>query len=99
MDISNYQNLKKLFSEHNFTHVINLAAQAGVRYSITQPKQYIKSNIIGFYNMLHLSKENKVDHFIYASSSSVYGNNDKFPLKEKFLTDTPLSLYAASKKN
>ena len=53
LDISNYQNLKKLFSEHNFTHVINLAAQAGVRYSITQPKQYIKSNINGFYNMLH----------------------------------------------
>ncbi len=98
LDISNYHSLKKLFSEHNFTHVINLAAQAGVRYSITQPKQYIKSNINGFYNILHLSKENKVNHFLYASSSSVYGNNDKFPLKEKFLTDTPLSLYAASKK-
>jgi UDP-glucuronate 4-epimerase len=99
LDISDNKNLKKLFLKYKFTHVVNLAAQAGVRYSITNPEQYIDTNINGFYNILHLSKVYKVNHFIYASSSSVYGNNNKFPLRESYKTDSPLSLYAASKKS
>ena len=79
--------------------MINLAAQAGVRYSIENPKAYVQSNIVGFCNLIEKSKENKVKHFIYASSSSVYGGNKKLPFEENDKVDHPISLYAATKKS
>ena len=97
-DISDKQFIDKLFKENKFDIVINLAAQAGVRYSIENPDVYIKSNIIGFYNLLETLRHNKVDHFIYASSSSVYGGNTKIPFSTEDKVDTPVSLYAATKK-
>ena len=97
IDISNKNKLKKLFKRYKFFKVINLAAQAGVRYSLKNTNTYFKSNIIGFYNLLELSKEYKIKHFLFASSSSVYGNN-KIPHKENDFTDRPLSFYAATKK-
>ena len=78
--------------------IINLAAQAGVRYSIYNSKSYLDANINGFYNILEISKNLKIKHLIYASSSSVYGDKNKFPIKEKDNTNNPLSFYAASKK-
>ena len=98
-DISNFSHLKKIFKKHKVDVVINLAAQAGVRYSITNPDEYLKSNIIGFNNILNLSKEFKIKHLIFASTSSVYGDNKNFPLQESFSTEKPLSFYAASKKS
>ena len=95
----------KLFADYNFDVVVNLAAQAGVRYSITNPDAYIESNIIGFYNILeacrHSYDENKqgVQHLVYASSSSVYGNNEKIPYSTDDKVDNPISLYAATKKS
>ena len=97
-DISDKQFVDKLFKDNKFDIVINLAAQAGVRYSIENPDVYIKSNIIGFYNLLETLRHNKVDHFIYASSSSVYGGNTKIPFSTEDKVDTPVSLYAATKK-
>ena len=97
-DISDKQFIDKLFKDNKFDIVINLAAQAGVRYSIENPDVYIKSNIIGFYNLLETLRHNKVDHFIYASSSSVYGGNTKIPFSTEDKVDTPVSLYAATKK-
>jgi UDP-glucuronate 4-epimerase len=97
IDISNFNKLEKLFKQHKFSKVINLAAQAGVRYSLKNTNTYLKSNIIGFYNLLELSKKHKIKHFLFASSSSVYGNN-KIPHKESDSTDKPLSFYAATKK-
>ena len=97
-DISDKQFIEKIFKENKFDIVINLAAQAGVRYSIENPDVYIKSNIIGFYNLLETLRHNKVDHFIYASSSSVYGGNTKIPFSTEDKVDTPVSLYAATKK-
>ena len=97
-DISDKQFIDKLFKDNKFDTVINLAAQAGVRYSIENPDVYIKSNIIGFYNLLETLRHNKVDHFIYASSSSVYGGNTKIPFSTEDKVDTPVSLYAATKK-
>ena len=79
--------------------IIHLAAQAGVRYSIDNPRAYINSNLIGFFNILELSKILKIKHMIMASSSSVYGLSNKFPLKENFKTDLPVSLYSATKKS
>ena len=75
IDIEDYNSLEKIFSKNNFKYVINLAAQAGVRYSIENPRKFIDTNIVGFQNMIDLSKKNNVQHFIYASSSSVYGSN------------------------
>ena len=95
----------KLFADYNFDVVVNLAAQAGVRYSITNPDAYIESNIIGFYNILeacrHSYDEGKqgVQHLVYASSSSVYGNNEKIPYSTDDKVDNPISLYAATKKS
>lgn len=95
----------KLFSDFNFDIVVNLAAQAGVRYSITNPDAYIESNIIGFYNILeacrHSYDDGKqgVQHLVYASSSSVYGNNEKIPYSTNDKVDNPISLYAATKKS
>ena len=81
-DISDPLFLKKIFVKYKFEQVINLAAQAGVRYSIKNPKAYLDSNLIGFFNILHCSKEFKIKHLIYASTSSVYGNNSKLPFKD-----------------
>ena len=89
----------KLFAEHKFDIVVNLAAQAGVRYSIENPDAYIKSNILGFYNILEACRHNPVEHLVYASSSSVYGGNKKVPFSVDDRVDNPVSLYAATKKS
>lgn len=99
MDLSDMDNLLKLFSEENFDYVVHLAAQAGVRYSIEAPEVYIQSNIIGFFNILECSKKFNIEHLIYASSSSVYGNNEKTPFSESDNVDFPVSMYAATKKS
>lgn len=96
-DISNREELDNIFNKYKIDKVINLAAQAGVRYSIENPDVYINTNIIGFYNILENIKKHKINHLIYASSSSVYGNNE-LPFKENNSTDNPISLYAATKK-
>ena len=88
-----------LFQEHNFDIVVNLAAQAGVRYSIENPDVYIESIIIGFYNILEACRHNPVQHLVYASSSSVYGGNKKVPFSTDDRVDNPVSLYAATKKS
>jgi UDP-glucuronate 4-epimerase len=90
--------LDYLFKRNKFDIIVNLAAQAGVRYSVDNPDAYFNSNLKGFYNLIDTSRKNKIKHFIYASTSSVYGDNKKFPLKEEFNTDKPLSFYAATKK-
>ncbi len=89
----------RLFAEHHFDIVVNLAAQAGVRYSIDHPDVYIDSNIIGFYNILEACRHNPVEHLVYASSSSVYGGNKKVPFSTDDKVDNPVSLYAATKKS
>ena len=89
----------QLFEEYHFDIVVNLAAQAGVRYSIDHPDVYIESNIIGFYNLLEACRHNPVEHLVYASSSSVYGGNKKVPFNTDDKVDNPLSLYAATKKS
>lgn len=89
----------ELFSIYHFDIVVNLAAQAGVRYSINHPDVYIESNIIGFYNLLEACRHNPVEHLVYASSSSVYGGNKKVPFSTDDKVDNPVSLYAATKKS
>ena len=91
--------IDKLFTEYHFDVVVNLAAQAGVRYSIDHPDVYIESNIIGFYNILEACRHNPVEHLVYASSSSVYGGNKKVPFSVDDKVDNPVSLYAATKKS
>ncbi len=91
--------VEKLFSEYKFDVVVNLAAQAGVRYSIDHPDIYMESNIIGFYNILEACRSNPVEHLVYASSSSVYGGNKKVPFSTEDKVDNPVSLYAATKKS
>lgn len=91
--------LEKLFAEYRFDVVVNLAAQAGVRYSIDNPDAYIESNIIGFYNILEACRHWPVEHLVYASSSSVYGGNKKVPFSTDDKVDNPVSLYAATKKS
>lgn len=91
--------IDSLFAEHKFDVVVNLAAQAGVRYSITNPDVYIESNLIGFYNILEACRHNPVEHLVYASSSSVYGTNKKVPYSTDDKVDNPVSLYAATKKS
>ncbi|MBQ0096301.1 MAG: GDP-mannose 4,6-dehydratase [Bacteroidales bacterium] len=88
-----------LFNQYRFDIVVNLAAQAGVRYSITNPGAYIESNLIGFYNILEACRNYPVGHLVYASSSSVYGGNTKVPFSEEDKVDNPVSLYAATKKS
>ena len=88
-----------LFAKHHFAVVVNLAAQAGVRYSITNPDAYIDSNLIGFYNILEACRHYEVEHLVYASSSSVYGSNKKVPYSTDDKVDNPVSLYAATKKS
>ena len=91
--------IDSMFSQYSFNVVVNLAAQAGVRYSVTNPDVYIESNIIGFYNILESCRHNPVEHLVYASSSSVYGSNAKIPYSTDDKVDTPVSLYAATKKS
>lgn len=91
--------LDKLFEEYKPQVVVNLAAQAGVRYSITNPDAYIQSNLIGFYNVLEACRHHEVEHLVYASSSSVYGSNKKVPYSTDDKVDNPVSLYAATKKS
>ena len=99
IDICDQKTLENLFSKNNFDVIIHLAAQAGVRYSIENPQEYLKSNINGFFNILELSRYNKIKNLIFASSSSIYGENENDSFKESQITDTPKSLYAASKKS
>ena len=91
--------VNKLFTEYKFDIVVNLAAQAGVRYSIENPDAYIESNILGFYNILEACRHHPVEHLVYASSSSVYGGNKKVPFSVDDRVDNPVSLYAATKKS
>ena len=99
IDITDSNSLKKIFNNNKFEVLIHLAAQPGVRYSINNPKKYISTNVNGFYNIIDLVREYNVKKFIYASSSSVYGISNKFPLKEfTSNTDSPESIYAATKK-
>lgn len=97
--IANKEVLEKVFTDNNIAIVVNLAAQAGVRYSITNPDTYIESNIIGFYNILEACRRHAVEHLVYASSSSVYGCNKKVPYSTDDNVDNPVSLYAATKKS
>ncbi len=99
MDIVDADGINKLFIENAFDRVVHLAAQAGVRYSIINPKAYIDSNITGFFNILEACRHNKIEHLVYASSSSVYGQNTKLPYSESDQVDHPVSLYAATKKS
>ena len=91
--------IDKIFDQYKPSVVVNLAAQAGVRYSITNPDAYIESNLIGFYNILEACRNNPVEHLVYASSSSVYGSNKKVPYSTDDKVDNPVSLYAATKKS
>lgn len=98
-DISNKDRVLEIFEKYKPNIVVNLAAQAGVRYSIENPDAYIQSNIIGFYNILEACRYTPVEHLVYASSSSVYGANKKVPFEETDFVDNPVSLYAATKKS
>lgn len=98
-NIANKQLVDSIFEQNKIDIVVNLAAQAGVRYSITNPDAYIESNIIGFYNILEACRNNPVEHLVYASSSSVYGTNKKIPYSTDDKVDNPVSLYAATKKS
>ncbi len=98
LDLSDREAIKKLFSSNSFDYVINLAAQAGVRYSIENPGSYIDSNLVGFGNILEGCRHSRVKHLVYASSSSVYGLNTHMPFSVRHNVDHPISLYAASKK-
>ena len=97
--IANKAAIEKIFTENKIVVVVNLAAQAGVRYSITNPDAYIESNLIGFYNLLEACRHHEVEHLLYASSSSVYGSNKKVPYSTDDKVDNPVSLYAATKKS
>ena len=98
-DLANKTIIDKIFAEHKPDIVVNLGAQAGVRYSITNPDAYIQSNMIGFYNILEACRHYEVEHLVYASSSSVYGSNKKVPYSTDDKVDNPVSLYAATKKS
>ncbi len=99
IDLVDDKKLDNLFLKEQFDIVVNLAAQAGVRYSIENPKVYVQSNIVGFINILEACRQNNIKHLIYASSSSVYGNQEKVPFSESDYVDHPISLYAATKKS
>ena len=98
-DIADRVIINEIFERYKPDIVVNLAAQAGVRYSITNPDAYIESNVMGFYNILEACRANPVEHFVYASSSSVYGSNKKVPYSTEDKVDAPVSLYAATKKS
>lgn len=97
--IANKEAVEEIFSKNKISVVVNLAAQAGVRYSIMNPDAYIQSNLIGFYNILEVCRHHEVEHLVYASSSSVYGSNKKVPYSTDDKVDNPVSLYAATKKS
>lgn len=99
LNLEDQENISKLFADEKFDLVVNLAAQAGVRYSLENPHAYINSNILGFTNILEACRHNSIKHLVYASSSSVYGLNTKMPFSTKDNVDHPISLYAASKKS
>lgn len=99
LDLADKEKIEQLFSEHKFDVVVNLAAQAGVRYSLENPHAYINSNIVGFTNILEGCRHSKVKHLVFASSSSVYGANTKIPFSVHDNIDHPISLYAATKKS
>ncbi len=99
MDLADSKNLSDLFQNEKFDVVCNLAAQAGVRYSLENPKAYVDSNVVGFLNILEGCRHNNIKHLVYASSSSVYGLNSKIPFSTSDRTDSPISLYAATKKS
>ena len=98
-DLVDKETVENIFKEYHPDIVVNLAAQAGVRYSITNPNSYIQSNLIGFYNILECCRHYPVEHLVYASSSSVYGSNPKVPYSTDDKVDNPISLYAATKKS
>ncbi len=98
-DLSDMDSLNKLFAAHDFDLVVNLAAQAGVRYSLENPASYVQSNLVGFANLLEACRQHVTGHLVYASSSSVYGLNQKVPFSVNDNVDHPISLYAASKKS
>jgi UDP-glucuronate 4-epimerase len=97
-DIANRKEISELFAENNFDAVVNLAAQAGVRYSLENPSAYVDANLVGFANILEGCRQSKVKHLVFASSSSVYGANTRLPFSEQDSVDHPVSLYAATKK-
>ena len=99
LDSTDLEGLNGLFDQENFDRVIHLAAQAGVRYSIENPHAYVQSNLVGFVNILECCRHQRIEHLVYASSSSVYGNNQKVPFSEEDRVDHPVSLYAATKKS
>ena len=99
IDIKFQNKLESFFKKNKINIVIHLAAQAGVRFSLKNPDTYISNNIVGFHNIIKISNKYNIEHFIYASSSSVYGNSKKFPLNENDNTNNPVSLYAATKKS
>ena len=98
-DLADERAVETLFDRYDFAYVVNLAAQAGVRYSIDNPRSYINSNVIGFFNLLEAVRFHPVEHLVYASSSSVYGNQEKTPFSTDDFVDHPISLYAATKKS
>jgi UDP-glucuronate 4-epimerase len=99
LDLDDRENLFNLFQQHSFDKVLNLAAQAGVRYSLTNPYAYLSSNLSGFLNILEACRHHQVKHLVYASSSSIYGLNTRMPFSVHYNADHPISLYAASKKS
>jgi UDP-glucuronate 4-epimerase len=99
LGLEDKEGLEALFSSSNFEVVCNLAAQAGVRYSLENPNAYVDSNLVGFVNILECCRHNKIKHLVYASSSSVYGTNTKIPFSTEDAVDHPISLYAATKKS
>ena len=99
LDLCQREEMDRLFAEEHFDAVINLAGQAGVRYSIENPYAYIQSNVVGFLNVLECCRHHPVAHLVYASSSSIYGLCEHIPYTENDMTDTPVSLYAATKKS
>src|SRR5690606_25337183 len=99
VNLEDKKELRRIFDLENFELVVNLAAQAGVRYSIENPEVYVQSNVVGFLNLLECCRHSQVRHFIYASSSSVYGENSKVPFSTEDNVDRPISLYAATKKS
>jgi len=98
-DLTDIDTIDRLMEENHITHIINLAAQAGVRYSLKNPHAYVNSNLVGFVNILELARKYKVKKLVYASSSSVYGDNTASPSLESHITDTQISLYGATKKS
>ena len=99
IDLANYKTLEKLFKKNKISKVVHFAAQAGVRYSLDHPDAYLKSNLVGFFNILELSRIYKIKHLVFSSTSSVYGSNIKIPFEEKDKSELPKSFYAASKKS